>query len=88
MAPNASKTSMALIVETIEKKARQSVKRGATDSSANAIIQTHIELLIDQTDTPLLNDTVFDPLIKQLLPKMIDEAFEAASQRRCTRCLF
>lgn len=81
-------TSMADVVKHIDRRTRKAL-RGKTYSDDNFTfakeqVRMHIELLIDETDTPFLDDTVFDPFMKQMLPAMIDQAFDVAVRKHST----
>ena len=78
-------TSMSDVVRHIDKRTQKAMKGRRTNDDdfafAKEQVRMHIQLLIDETDTPFLDDDVFDPFMKQLLPLMIDQAFDAAQSK-------
>lgn len=64
------------------------LRQDSDEDHARDQITRQISAILEQTDTPFLDDTTFDPFMKSILPALVDQAIQAcrtSTQRRMPR---
>lgn len=75
-------SSMGDVVLLVESLVTLALCAEEFDDDRKKEIEEHVAKMIDETDTPFLNDKTFDPFMKCMLPAIIDQTVEMCKKRQ------
>ena len=76
-----TRSSMADVVLLVESLVSLALCVEEIDDNRKKEIEERVARMIDETDTPFLNDDTFDPFMKCMLPAIIEQTVDMCKKR-------